>query len=465
LGLCERIMNRVAANFWLRFPKPTGPVLSAALLLGLQWPLQSALAEDDVDALREQFRILQEENSSLRKKLESQSEAIKALMDRLDALEQQAPATVITEEVEQAPLAEETAQAKEAAPAEEPIAVVEVEEEVVEAKYPSGNLIWFGNVDFHSGGALTNGEELPSTFTLGQLGLMAISQLSERVSVMSELVFQYVAEEKPSATIERLQLQYNASDLVNFRIGRTHTPFGYWNETFHHGTWFQTTALRPEIYRFHDGGSVMPIHSVGIEMWGFQPAKWMDVHYNLGVANGRGLEYFSTVNIQDNNDNKALYGVLSLGPPSVPGLRFGVNFYGDVIPPNPAVAGRNGNIDEMILGAHLIYIEDNWEILSEGQHIDHDDQVSAQLYTTWGMYAQVGYRTSPKFRPYYRFDYLDVAEGDPFYGPLIVDVTRHTLGLRWDFIAWAALKLEYQYVDRALLEDPNYFWAQAAFTY
>ena len=449
----EHMMSRAGPIFSLRSPMQTGSVLAATIALGLQMSVQQARAADDVDALREQFQILQDENSGLKQKLDSQSEAIKTLMERLEALEQKVPETALTEEA---------VQAKETALAEE-LLDFEVEQEA-EMAYPSQSLIWFGDFNFRGGGTVRNGEELPDTFTLGQLGLMASSQLSERVSVMSEVVFKYKADESASATIERLQLQYHANDLFNFRVGRTHTPFGYWNETFHHGTWFQTTALRPEIYRFHDGGSVMPIHSVGGEMYGYQPTKLMDVHYNFGVANGRGLTSTSTVNIQDNNDNKALYGVISLGPASVPGLRFGLNAYGDVIPPDPAVVGRNGDIDELIGGAHLVYLEDSLEFLFEGQYIDHDDQVSSQRFTTWGLYAQVGYRLK-RFKPYYRYDILDVGEGDPYYGPLIVDVTRHTAGLRWDFITWAALKLEYQYIDEAQLAGRSAYWAQAAFTY
>lgn len=454
------MMNRTHHIFPFQLSMLTGAVLSAIIALGLQMSPQQVRAAYDVDALREQFRILQEENSSLKQKLDSQSEAIKTLMERLDALEQEAPETVVTEEA--APTEEAAALAAETALAEEQLDA-EIEEES-ETGMLSQRLIWFGDVNFHSGAKARNGEELPSTFTLGQLGLMASSQLSDRVSVMSEIVFQYKADESASATIERLQLQFHAKDLFNFRVGRTHTPFGYWNETFHHGTWFQTTALRPEIYRFHDGGSVVPIHSVGVEMYGFQPAKLLDVHYNFGIANGRGLTSTSTVNIQDNNDNKAVYGVISLGPASVPGLRFGLNAYGDVIPPDPAVAGRNGDIDELIAGAHLTYLQNNLEFLFEGQHIDHDDHASSQTFITWGLYAQVGYRMT-RFKPYYRFDILDVGEGDPYYGPLIVDVTRHTAGLRWDFINWAALKLEYQYIDEAQLAGRSAFWAQAAFTY
>jgi len=56
---------------------------------------------------------------------------------------------------------------------------------------------------------------------------MTNARLTENASVMSEVVFQYKDDESASATIERLQLQYQANDLFNFRLGRTHTPFGY----------------------------------------------------------------------------------------------------------------------------------------------------------------------------------------------------------------------------------------------
>jgi len=48
---------------------------------------------------------------------------------------------------------------------------------------------------------------------------------------------------------------------------------------------------------------------------------------------------------------------------------------------------------------------------------------------------------------------------------LIVDVTRHTVGLRWDLIDWAALKFEYQHIDQANLSSPSAFLTQGTFTF
>ena len=403
----------------------------------------TSAAADDHEGLKEEINRLKQENAELRKHLESQVRSIDEQMQRLESLEQKSPAP---------PLTEEQMSAMETGKNSSPFTV------------PSLNLQWFGDLNFRAGGKVRNADHLPSTFSLGQLGLMTNSRLTENASVMSEIVFQYKDDESASATIERLQLQYQVNDLVNFRLGRTHTPFGYWNETFHHGTWFQTTALRPEIMRFHDGGSVLPIHSVGLEMYGYQPVNSLDIHYNIGVANGRGKKYADTVDSQDLNGNKAVYGVFSLAPAAVPGLRFGVNVYRDVIPPDASTPARNGDIDELITGAHLVYIRDHLELLSEAMRIQHDDIVSSRRFNTWGMYLQAGYQLGA-FKPYYRFDLLDAAEGDPFYGPLVLDVTRHTLGLRWDFINRAALKFEYHYSDQNNLNRPHAFYTQAAFTF
>ena len=396
---------------------------------------------DDIDDLKSAFTQLQQENAELRKKLETQAQAIDQLMSRLEALEQKPPV---------------------AASNEVSMPGMTSGKDALATQRPRATLQWFGDVDFNAGGEVRNDQSQPSSFSLGQLGLMVNSALAQNVSVLSEIVFQYNENQTASTTVERLQLQYNINDLFNFRLGRTHTPFGYWNETYHHGTWFQTTILRPEILRFHDGGSVLPIHSVGLEMYGYHPFSALDVQYNLGVANGRAQNYSETQNSHDLNTNKAVYGVLTLAPAAIPGLSFGVNGYWDKIPPN--APGRVNTLNEDIWGAHVVYLRDRLELLSEATHIEHRDAVTSQLFTTTGMYAQVGYLFG-RFTPYYRYDRLNVGEGDPYYGPLVVDETRNTLGIRWDLINWAALKFEYQHIDQANLSSPHAFFTQGTFTF
>ncbi|GEM_PF-1241274 len=420
-------------------------VVFAILTVAVAAPTGSLFAQEDPESVEFDLEKIRKENDALREQLKKQSETVDALIKRFDDLEKNTLKSDITLGDEFSPLDPNELQA------------------------PRGhswlNLQLFGDVNYRVGGAALNGNTLPNTFSLGQLDLLATAQISERFSVLSEIVFQYKVNDVSATSVERLFLQYNATDLFNFRVGRTHTPFGYWNETFHHGTWFQTTILRPEIMRFHDGGSILPIHSVGIEMYGYQPFDPVDVQYYFGVANGRGRTSHETLNLQDLNGNKALYGVLTLEPALVPGLRFGFNGYGDSIPEDVDPTHQiHGDIDELILGGHLVYIRNNIEFLSEGDNVRHTIASTGETYNTWGWYAQAGYQLGP-VKPYFRYDYMNIDEGDPFYGPLFQDITRYTVGMRWDPIDWAAFKVEYQYVETPGLNDPNAFYTQATFTY
>jgi hypothetical protein len=52
-----------------------------------------------------------------------------------------------------------------------------------------------------------------------------------------------------------------------------------------------------------------------------------------------------------------------------------------------------------------------------------------------------------KYKPYFRFDWLRIADRDPFFGGTVPDETSYALGLRYDVTPYAALKFEYRYVD------------------
>jgi hypothetical protein len=214
------------------------------------------------------------------------------------------------------------------------------------------------------------------------------------------------------------------------------------------------------LLRFHDGGSVLPIHSVGLELYGYRAFAALDLHYTFGVANGRSALFSDTVDAQDLNNNKAFYGVVSVAPAAVPGLRFGVNAYVDAIPTD---AVRRRELDEIITGAHAVYIRNNVELIAEGVVIKHKDP-GAKTYTTTGGYAQVAYQFDA-LKPYFRYDLLDPAAVDPYYGATVVDITRYTFGLRWDPISWAALKLEYHYLREDRIESPHAIYSQATFSF
>ncbi len=83
--------------------------------------------------------------------------------------------------------------------------------------------------------------------------------------------------------IERLQVTYKPSPYFEISGGRYHTSVGYYNTTFHHGTWFQTATGRPFMYFFEDSGGVLPIHGVGVTTTGLVPGTGrLSLHWIAG---------------------------------------------------------------------------------------------------------------------------------------------------------------------------------------
>lgn len=160
--------------------------------------------------------------------------------------------------------------------------------------------------------------------------------------------------------LQRINLRYKISDLLSVKVGRLHTPLGYWNEVFHHGSWLQTTVGRPEIYRFErEDGGFLPVHSVGLELSGEGEIASVDLGYNAYVLNGRGRTVTEVQHVKDKNDSKGFGVLFKAKPHAIEGLQFGPLVYWDRIPGDPPTAGRTDHIDELILGAHT-----RWRLIS-----------------------------------------------------------------------------------------------------
>jgi hypothetical protein len=312
------------------------------------------------------------------------------------------------------------------------------------ADIPKLKINGFGDMGF---GLRTGKNEHDKTFKLGEISLFMTSEISERVSFFGELVF-YPFSTIPRYVLEwqRVTLRYALSDRFNIAIGRMHTALGFWNHAYHHGSWLQTTIFRPEIYRFEYDNGLLPVHTIGIEFSGAQAFHPLDLEYRVGVVNGRAKDIQSIHNFNDENDAKAVSVLVSVKPHLIEGLQIGANVYIDRIPPNPNPAGgapvRNDQLDERIVGGHLVYLQQGAELLGEIFKIYHHDRPSGNDFDTVGYYLQGGYKIE-KWTPYYRFDFINLAEGDPFFIPLQTDISKHTLGVRWDILTWNALKFEY----------------------
>jgi len=302
----------------------------------------------------------------------------------------------------------------------------------------------------------------PGGFSLGELDLFLTSELTSDLSVLAEIVFEPQEGASAEIELERYVIRWAPRDAFQLALGRMHMPLGYWNQAYHHGAWFQTTIERPIVYRWEHDGGVLPVHDVGLALLGSHPVSAVTLEYSASVTNGRAPESTEVQDLNDANSNKAVHLWLGIVPRALRSLKFGGVVRFDRIPPakdDPQSAG----LDERITGAFVAYTPRRGEALAEILHIRHEARDSGASWTTLGLYAQGAVRLG-RFKPYYRYDYQDVDEGDPYYDQHGTQ-SRHTLGVRHDPWSWAALKLELYRESPTTGVKFNAVAFQAAFTF
>jgi hypothetical protein len=327
--------------------------------------------------------------------------------------------------------------------------------------YPSLQIRGFGDVDFAS----TDQKGTTSGFNMGQFVLHMASPLSAKVSYFGELSF--TAEPSTyDVSVERSIVRYDYNDYFKMSFGKYHTPIGYWNDTFHHGAWLQTTISRPEMVKF--GGTFTPIHFVGILAEGNIPSGGLGLGYSAGVGNGRSSLLSKAGDSGDINDNRAWVASVIARPSGLYGLQFGGSVYRDKLTP---MAGQN--FDEWIESAHLVWTKEHPEVLSEFSNVHHRDLQTLQTYNSQAFYVQLAYRLpwqENKWKPYYRFEYIHRPNSEPVWDitgtPSVKDLVGSTVGLRYDITNYAAFKGEYRNTRPGVNEPRvNGAFFQTAFTF
>jgi len=314
---------------------------------------------------------------------------------------------------------------------------------------PRFNLRGFANVDFSARGGDSAPDDTTgrTAFALGQFDLYMVSKLADNITFLGETVFELDEQQEFAVDVERLQIGYHWSDALRLNVGRGHTALGYWNEAFHHGKLLQPTVERPEALKFEDDGGILPVHFVGLEASGRASLGAWDLSYVGYVANGRGPTPEVVQGAFDANGSKAVGGKLSLARQGRRTFTLGPMVYHDVIPPNPGQPGREGEIAQTILGAHLVYQDERFNLYSEYFHIRDEVRSTGERFSHEAAYA-VGVVHFGKWSPYAGIDWQSLDSGDPYYGPPLASVTRALFGVRWDVVGFNALKLEYQHDDR-----------------
>jgi hypothetical protein len=313
----------------------------------------------------------------------------------------------------------------------------------------------FADVNFRA----SNQKGTTNSFSLGQLDLFMTSRLSEKFSVLGELIVEAGQDNRFTFEIHRLLLRYAPNDYVNLSAGRYHTAIGFYNTAYHHGSWFQTAVNRPFIFAFESKGGILPLHNVGVSATGRIPSGSLGLRYIAEVGNGRASRSRLDAAVQtavDDNNGKSFNLGLFARPKSLPGFQTGFSFYRDSL--TPAGAERVG---QSIMAGHVVYQNRLYEVLNEAVVVRHER--GGRVFYTPGLYTQFSRRFGD-LRPYARYQYVNVPADDPVY-PEVGRRNGPSVGVRYDVSEYAAFKAQYDRTQRRRQSPIDELLLQFAFTF
>jgi hypothetical protein len=301
----------------------------------------------------------------------------------------------------------------------------------------------YGDINY----VVERSQQTTNSFQMPRLELFPTAT-QDRLSFLTEIMFEVDEQNNFVVDVERTEVAYLFSDYFRVKFGRFHTAIGYYNDAYHHGRYFQMTVDRPEMVRFEDEGGLLPAHSVGVHVDGLLPLGPLgSVRYDIDGANGRGPVPDSVTNAVDPNNQKAFNLRLRFEPSFPDGLMLGGNVYVDKIhasQPEPSAAPVD--VDEVILGAHLAYLENYVHLIAEYLRIQH--KFFNRTGITQGAFGELGY-TFGIVTPYARVQWVKFpaeADIDPFLAGNVL-VPRGSFvatvgGFRINVSDYLAVKLE-----------------------
>lgn len=328
----------------------------------------------------------------------------------------------------------------------------------------------FFDVDFDDGSVAQNlqyplGVPAHSSFRSGEFDLFMTSQLSDKLSFLAETVFSSDQTNNFEVDLERFQLTYQQSPYLQVSAGRYHTAIGYYNTAYHHGLWFSTATGRPFMDYFEDSGGVLPVHEVGVTTTGRVPGfRSLNLHWVAEIGNGSAE--FGSANFGDGVQNfasdrnkKDVNFAFYTRPQRFQGLQAGGSYLrGGIVPVATGI-----HMNQNVASAYVVFVNGKWEFLNEAVLLQHQLPDGGRSYNSPMGYTQIA-RTFGIYRPYFRFQEVNVPNNDPA-AQFVGRYEGPSAGLRIDFFTYAALKLQYNRVYLRNLPEQNGFETQMAFTF
>ena len=298
-------------------------------------------------------------------------------------------------------------------------------------------------------------------FYTGDFDLLLTARISDKASVLSEIVLGEEEGQSFGVDLERVLFKYDHNDHLRMSFGRYHTAVGYYNTAFHTGAWLQTTADRPLIMEFANDGGLLPTQAVGLSVTGSIPSGTMDLNYvaEYGSSDTIRPDLNGQVIDDENNGNHISLGLFAR-PTSLPGFQIGASFYHDKI--SDVTRGPSARLGQTIVNGHLVYTRHGIEFLNEGFLIRHVYEQSSTVFNIPAFYSQIS-KEFGHVRPFFRYQYINANSRSIFEDVGLRE--GPSFGVRYDFNDYIAFKSQLDHTLRKGQPDLNGLHFQLAFTF
>ena len=444
-------------------------LLAMLLVPASSWAQNSGPSSGDhvqeaIAQLVEQIRQLQQQDHDLLERIR----VLEAKQSQASPVAEAAPAPAAAQSAEEAP------------PAQAAVAVPHDRHDVHGIQFRG-----FGGVDYQvlnqRQPELGTGGFVPGSagnFYTGDFGLFLTSRLTNKASVLSEIVFQEGDAQTYHVDLRRMLLKYEYNDHLKFSFGRYQTNIGYYNWAFRSAAWLQTTADRPLVMQFASDGGLLPTQAIGVSVTGAIPSGKLGLNY---VA-----EYGSSDTVRpdidgdglvtdENNGNQTNVG-LFVRPDELRGLQIGTSYYHDQIsnnvlnasgaqiPPPPGSLGPAARYGQTIVNGYVVYVAHGIEFLNEGFLIRQALIGGSLHFDTPAFYSQFSKQLG-RVRPFFRYQYVN-ANSNP--NSIYDDVGLRfgpSFGARYDLNDYMAFTAQLDHTVRRGEPDLNGLQLQWAFTF
>ena len=295
----------------------------------------------------------------------------------------------------------------------------------------------FLNVNAMYNSDTMHGENNRAKFILGQYDLFITSQITDRISMLGESVFEYSTDF--GVDVERLFIKYTHDNHFAISAGKFHTPLGYWNNAFHHGLVIQPIMVRPDVLKFEDDGGILPIHETGVQFDAEHFTK-ANIGLNVLISNGIG-----STPISDANVAKAV--TVNLHAEPIDNLIFTVSGYvnhanGGFMNPQDIYVAHD--VNTTIMNASVAYMNGKLpvEFIGEYYSINQDVDTAGQRNQVTNAFVLYGGYKIKRFTVYASYENITYPDGIRYYIPNNTD--NFILGVRYKPSPLTVIKVQYR---------------------